>query len=72
MVLSKALKNNDYVIENINLDVKIKRRLQMLGMTKGTKITILNKKRLGPMIIKVRGSRFALGKKFCDGISLED
>jgi len=72
MILSKATTGQEYVIKHIELDIKIKRRLQMLGMTHGTKISVLNKKSLGPMIIKVRGTRFALGKAFCDGIYLED
>ena len=44
----------------------------MLGMTHGTEILVLNKKPSGPMIIKVRGTRFAIGRKFCDGIILEE
>ena len=72
MILSDAKTGFSYTIEKIELDLKIKRRLQILGMTHGTKISILNKKASGPMIIKVRGTRFAVGKRFCDGIFLED
>ena len=72
MTLSQAKKGSSYTVEGINLDLKVKRRLQMLGMTHGTEISILNKKPSGPMIIKVRGTRFALGKSFCDGIFLEE
>ena len=72
MTLSQAKKGSSYTVAGINLDLKVKRRLQMLGMTHGTEISILNKKPSGPMIIKVRGTRFALGKSFCDGILLED
>lgn len=70
--LSEAKKNSFHTVEKIELDLKVKRRLQMLGMTHGTKIAVLNKKPSGPMIIKVRGTRFAVGKRFCDGIFLED
>ena len=72
MVLSDAKTGQNYKIEKIELDLKVRRRLQVLGMTQGTKISILNKKVSGPMIIKVRGTRFAVGKRFCDGIFLED
>ncbi|HAL63436.1 MAG: ferrous iron transport protein A [Firmicutes bacterium] len=72
MRLSDAKKGSSYIVLGIDLDLKVKRRLQMLGMTHGTAIDILNKKISGPMIIKVRGTRFAVGKKFCDGIILED
>lgn len=72
MKLSQAEIGSSYKIEGIELDLKVKRRLQMLGMTHGTEISVLNKKPSGPMIIKVRGTRFAIGKRFCDGINLED
>lgn len=72
MILSSAKKGASYTIEKIELDLRVKRRLQVLGLTHGTKISVLNKKASGPMIIKVRGTRFAIGKRFCDGIFLED
>lgn len=72
MILSNAQAGHSYTIEKIELDLRVKRRLQVLGMTHGTKISVLNKKVSGPMIIKVRGTRFAVGKRFCDGIFLED
>jgi ferrous iron transport protein A len=72
MKLSQAEIGLSYKIDGIELDLKVKRRLQMLGMTHGTEISVLNKKPSGPMIIKVRGTRFAVGKRFCDGIFLED
>ena len=71
MVLSDAKTGFDYTIEKIELDLKVTRRLQVLGLTHGTKISVLNKKVSGPVIIKVRGTRFAVGKRFCDGIFLE-
>ena len=72
MKLSDAKKGCSYTVCGIELDLKIKRRLQMLGMTHGTGIKVLNKKASGPMIINIRGTRFAVGKRFCDGIILED
>ena len=72
MKLSEAERGLSSKIKGIELDIKIKRRLQMLGMTHGTDIYVLNKKPSGPMIIKVRGTRFAIGRRFCEGIILED
>ena len=57
-----------YKVLEINLPEKIKRRLQMLGMTDNTDISILNKKFSGAVIIKIRGTRFAIGKAFAQGI----
>lgn len=72
MKLSDGLKGKEYIIENIKLNLAITRRLQMLGMTHGTPVSILGCKKSGPMIIKVRGTRFAIGKGFCDGIFVEE
>ena len=72
MVLSDAKAGSGYTIKKIELDLKVTRRLQVLGLTHGTKISVLNKKALGPVIIRVRGTRFAVGKRFSDGIFLED
>jgi len=35
-------------------------------------VTILNKKGSGSLIIKVRGTRLALGKKISEGIVVEE
>lgn len=57
-----------YTVGSINLRSETTRRLEMLGMTKGTAVTVMNKKRSGPVIVKVRGTRFALGRNFAEGI----
>ncbi len=72
MKLSEGIKGNTYITDSIELNEKTARRLQMLGMTHGTPICVLNKKRSGPMIIKIRGTRFALGRGFCDGIFVKE
>lgn len=57
-----------YKVDHLELEEDIKRRLQMLGMTKDASILILNRKRDGSMMIKVRGTRFAIGRKYAAGI----
>ena len=42
----------------------------MLGLTKGTNIEVLNNKKSGSLIFKVRGTRFAIGKKIANGIEV--
>ena len=44
---------------------------EMLGMTNLTKVIVLNNKKSGSIIIKVRGTRFALGKEFAKGIKVK-
>lgn len=70
MTLLQANTGGVYSIENIELEASATRRMQTLGMTKGTNITVVNKKRFGAVIIKVRGSRFALGRRFAEGVFL--
>jgi len=68
MNLSKGLVGHTYVVEDIQLESSIMRRLQMLGLTQGTSVELLNKKRNGALIFKVRGTRFAIGKVVAEGI----
>ena len=68
MTLREGKIGQEYQVRDICLEDKIKRRLQMLGMTKGTGISVLNKKKSGSVILKVRGTRFAVGKKIAEGI----
>ena len=74
MVLLNGTIGKEYKVKEINLEPVVKRRLQMLGLTKGTNIEVLNNKKSGSLIFKVRGTRFAIGKKIAKGIEvlLED
>ena len=48
------------------------RRLEALGVNEGTPVNILNKKGSGSVIIKVRGTRLALGKRLSEGITVRE
>ena len=50
MILQEGKKKNSYIIEGLFLPLQTEKRLEALGMTKGT------------MIVRVRGTRFALGR----------
>ncbi len=60
--------NQTYEVERLNIREEILRRLEALGMNEGTKITVLNRKKNGACIIKVRGTRWAVGRKIASGI----
>jgi len=68
--LVNGVKGNCYKVKNIKLEPVVKRRLEMLGMTEYSDVILLNKKKSGAVIIKVRGTRFALGKEFAEGIEI--
>lgn len=58
------------VVESIDLGHDISRRLEMLGLTGGTQISLLNKKRGGAVIVKLRGTRYAFGRDIASGIEV--
>ena len=62
MTLNNGIVNKTYKIKDMNLPIKIEKRLEALGMIEGTEITVLNTKNCGTLILKVRGTRFAIGK----------
>ena len=76
MYLCDGTIGNNYKVQDIKLPVNIEKRLEALGMTRGTPVTVLNSKGHGILIVKIRGTRFALGrnitKKLYAGIDLID
>lgn len=72
MTLLEGNLKHAYRLHYMELEDAVTRRLQMLGMTKNAEILLLNRKRDGSMIIKVRGTRFAIGKKYAEGIYVGD
>lgn len=72
MTLREGIIGNRYRVKEIQLEDKVKRRLQMLGMTKGTGVRVLNNKKSGSVIMKVRGTRFAIGRRIAEGILVEE
>lgn len=72
MKLSDGAVNQTYRVVTIeNLELPVERRLEAIGLTDGTNIAILNKKKKGAMIVKVRGTRFAVGQHIAQGIEIE-
>ena len=72
MNVSQAQKGRTYLVKKVNVEGNIERRLEMLGMTDQVKLMVLNKKNQGAVIIKVRGTRFAIGKEIADAIEIEE
>ena len=62
MYLCDGTIGNNYKVQDIKLPVNIEKRLEALGMTRGTPVTVLNSKGHGILIVKIRGTRFALGR----------
>lgn len=61
-----------YIVQSVIVEENITRRLEALGVNEKTPVVILNKKGSGTLIIKVRGTRLALGKRIADGIEVRE
>lgn len=72
MTLRDAKIGTTYTVNSLNLDMVTRRRLEALGLTKGTDIFILNRSRSGAVILMVRGSRLALGGKIAETIHMKE
>ena len=70
MYRSDGKKETQYFVKYIELPTGIEKRLEALVMTRGTSVTVLNSKSKGILIVKVRGTRFALGRNITEHISV--
>lgn len=62
MTLDLGISGHRYEIQKMDLPLNVEKRLEALGMTYGTQVEVLNGKRSGTLIVRVRGTRFALGR----------
>lgn len=72
MTLTKGLVGNTYIIEAVQVGTNLERRLEALGLFAGTTIELLNKKKSGTSIFKVRGTRLAVGPDIAEGIQIKE
>ena len=72
MTLNFAEIGGVYIIDDMRLPQKTEKRLEALGMTHGTKIQVINTKDRGTMIVKVRGTRFAIGRDISANIDVTE
>ena len=72
MTLKQGKNNKTYQVLSIHTGLKLERRLEALGLTEGTRITVLNNSKKGSMTAKFRGTRFALGRHIADHITVKE
>ena len=72
MFLKDVQTGHSCIVEHIDLPFQMERRLEALGMTKESVISVLNRKGKGIMIIKLRGTRFALGYNMTRHITVRE
>ena len=72
MYLKDVPIGGECVVESMDLPFELERRVEALGMTAGTGVSVLNRKGKGIMIIKLRGTRFALGYNITRNIEVRE
>ena len=72
MYLCEAQVGKNYTVTKTDLPFETERRLEALGMTSRAPISVLNRKGEGILIIKLRGTRFALGYNITKNIQVEE
>ena len=72
MRLKEGKNHHTYVVERIETELNLERRLEALGLTEGSRITILNNDKKGAMTVKFRGTRFAIGRCIADSIFVKE
>ena len=72
MKLQEGEIGKTYIVYSVMVDDTITRRLEALGVNEMTPVTLMNKKGSGTVIIKVRGTRLALGRRISEGIEIRE
>ena len=72
MKLYEGQKGSILRVVHMELPIQTERRLEVLGMLEGTKVTVVNRKKKGAMIIKIRGTRFAVGQSITEHVEVEE
>lgn len=65
-----GLENKVYLVRSMDLPLKTAKRLEALGMIRGTRLFLL-KKKPSALVVAIRGSRFALGRAIASNIEVE-
>ena len=68
MTITEGHIGETYAVTDISMEGPVMRRLEALGINSGTKLRLMNRKRTGTVIIKVRGTRWAIGRDIAGGI----
>lgn len=70
MTILEGTVRENYIVTDIQMEENIMRRLESLGINSGTRLELMNRKKNGTVIIKVRGTRWAVGRDIAEGIEV--
>ena len=72
MKLKEGIPGREYQVCDMTLPVETERRLQVLGLIGDCRVSVLKNKKKGAMIVKIRGTRFALGENIVTTIEVKE
>ncbi len=72
MFLSASKPHLQYEIISLSMPQDSKRRFEILGMIPGSQIEVMNTKHSGARIIRLRGTRYAIGPAFSRAIEVKE
>ncbi len=72
MTLAEGNIDEKYVVEQVNLPITLEKRMESLGMTIGSKVTLLQQKRNKTSVILIRGTKFAIGRDVASNIYVRE
>ena len=72
MLWQDAQTGKTYVVESDHLPQVLARRLEALGMTRQSPVSVINRNGKGILMVKIRGARFALGENITASIAVQD
>lgn len=70
MTILEGTVRENYIVTDIRMEENITRRLEALGINSGTHLKLMNRKKNGTVMIKVRGTRWAVGRDIAVGIEV--
>lgn len=72
MLLINGKKGGHYTVQSLMVKRELLSRLEALGLTSGAPVDIIEKKRSGTMILRLRGTRYAIGQEIAMGIIAQE
>ncbi len=72
MTLKDGRIGQSYLVKELKLEQQVSRRLEALGLISGTRIQLMNQNTDGAVVLKVRGSRLAIGYRIAKAIRIEE
>jgi len=72
MPLKSVQSGKEVILQDIDWGMRLRKKLEDMGLTPGVKFKVVSGKEFGPCIIEVRGTRLALGRNIVSKIQVNE